>query len=65
MRLWRDGTEICSKCNRDNQVSTYRDELIRHNSFYLPEYGRSRDGYLYSPENRQIASFTFHRDKRV
>lgn len=54
MKLWRDDNSPSVRVKFVKR-STSESSIIRHNSFYLPENGRSIEGYLHTSENRQLA----------
>lgn len=62
MKLWKENknTPCTPFYAKQKQASAKGErEIVRKSGgFYNPEGGRSRDGYLHSPENRQIAIFT-------
>lgn len=62
MKLWSDKKQVPHKKQKRTQ-ELQKDDIIRsHKGFHTLEKGRSRDGYLHSPENRAIAAFTYQKD---
>ena len=57
MKLWSEKKRVPPKAPKRIQDSR-KDDIVRsHKGFHTFENGRSRDGYLHSPENRAIAYF--------
>lgn len=64
MKLWKEkGKTYFGSEEKSISDKSGRDEIIRKSGgFYNSEGGRSRDDYLHSPENRQLAGFSFRKE---
>lgn len=61
MELWREDMKMSAE-ERERCIKEYEENIVPHNSFYIPEKSPPYTNLLGSPENRRAAGISIRKD---